>query len=114
MNTRILKFLTLFLFVSVCTNAQEKKQTSPVVISKTPVTYYDGKNQLTIYMLEGYLAEIGISSEKNSKVKSLDSAASPVRNIGFAQIFRISDPNLVSGGKLSTKSQNAGFFCRLF
>ncbi len=81
MNIKIIKFLTIFLFLNVCANAQEKKQTNPISISKIPVTYYDGKNQLTIYMLEGYLAEIGINSEKNSKVKSLDSSASPVRNM---------------------------------
>lgn len=114
MNIKIIKFLTIFLFLNVCANAQEKKQTNPISISKTPVTYYDGKNQLTIYMLEGYLAEIGINSEKNSKVKSLDSSASPVRNIGFAQIFKVSDPNLVSGGKVATKSQSAGNFSAVY
>jgi hypothetical protein len=114
MNIKVIKFLTIFLFASVCTNAQEKKQINTGAISKTPVTYYDGKKQLTIYMLDGYLAEIGINSEKNSKVKSLDSSASPVRNIGFAQIFRVSDPNLVSGGKVAAKSQSAGNFSAVY
>ena len=114
MKIKLIKFIAIFLFTSVCTIAQEKKQSNPVTISKTPVTYYDGKQQLTIYRLEGYLAEIGVSSEKNAKVKSLESSAMSVRNIGYAQIFKVSDPNLVSGGKVSTKSQNIGNFSAVY
>lgn len=109
-----IKLIAVFLFVSVCTNAQEKKPTNSPNITKKQVTYYDGKNELSIYLLEGYVAELGVNSEKQSRVKSIDSSASSVRNIGYAQIFRVNDSTQFTSGKGLTKSQATGKYSSVY
>jgi hypothetical protein len=114
MRITLIKLIAIFLFTSVCTNAQEKKPTNSPNITKKQVTYYDGKNELTIYLLEGYVAELGVESEKKSKVKSIDSSASSVRNIGYAQIFRVNDSAQYTSGKGLTKSLASGKYSAVY
>ena len=114
MNNQLLKLIVVFLFVTVCANAQEKKIPAAKSSKAKLVTVYDGKVPLNIFLMDGYLAEIGIASEKNSKVKSLDSSAKAVHNLGFAQVFRVADPNLINGGKISAKASNAGKFSAVY
>ncbi len=114
MNIQIAKFLTLLLFTSVCANAQEKRQSTPSNIGKTSLIYYDGKNQLTIFRLEGLVAELNGGSGKNSSLKKLDSSAIAVNGMGNVQIFRVKDQNLIHGGKVSSKAKQTGNFSAVY
>jgi hypothetical protein len=114
MKIKFIKIAFIFLFVTVCTNAQDKKPVASTSSIPKLVSLYDGKIALSIYLMEGYIAELGISSEKNSKLKSLDSSASSVGNLGFAQVFKVSDQSLLNGGKISAKTSKSGKFSAVY
>jgi hypothetical protein len=114
MKIKFIKIAFVFLFVTVCTNAQDKKPLASTSSTVKLVSLYDGKTAMNIFLMEGYIAELGISSEKNSRIKSVDTSATPVRNLGFAQVFKVNDQSLLNGGKVSAKASKSGKFSAVY
>ncbi len=103
MKNQFLKLILVFLFTTVCINAQDKKQITGNNISKKEISFIEGKETRKLFLLEGYIAEHGAKSESSAKLKSIDRAAKAITNLGFVQVFKISDQSLLNNGKVSTK-----------
>lgn len=99
----LFKISILFFLVSLCAVANDKKPVSGNSIPKKELSYMDGKETRKLFLLEGYIAEHGAKSETSAKLKSVDSGAKAISNLGFVQVFKVSDSSLLDNGKVSAK-----------
>lgn len=99
----LVKISIIFFLVSLCTFSEDKKQVGGNSISKKEISYMDGKEVKKLFLLEGYIAEHGAKSESSAKLKSVDTGAKAITNLGFVQVFKVSDASLLDNGKVSTK-----------
>jgi hypothetical protein len=101
---KVFKLSILFFMVNLCTIAEDKK--NPQISTATKgqeIQFMDGKESRKLFLLENYIAEHGAKSESSAKLKSVDKKATAITNLGFVQIFKLSDPSLLENGKVSSK-----------
>lgn len=104
--------LSMILLLSCASGvgAQEKKGGEASAPKGTKVTWSDGQNQVSAYILSDYVVELGSGP---STIKSLDRGAETKLQKGNVKLHKISDSGLKQGlskGELPTGKNAGGIF----